>query len=92
MKAILLFLQGVDASLLPTVSYPAFATHEEFLCAETKSNVIRRLKGQNGFRRFGRDGYKCVLEDPTRRFYKIGETKVLKTFLDLKYGTRLVWF
>lgn len=67
--------KGVDSSLLPTVSFPAFATHEEFLYTETKSNVVRRLKGQNGFKRFGRDGYKCVLEDSTRRFYRVGETK-----------------
>uniref|UniRef100_A0A1B6FN58 Phosphorylase b kinase regulatory subunit n=1 Tax=Cuerna arida TaxID=1464854 RepID=A0A1B6FN58_9HEMI len=67
--------KGVDAALLPTISFPAFATHEEFLSSTTKTSLIRQLKGQNGFRRFGRDGYKCVLEDPKRRFYKTGETK-----------------
>ncbi|XP_066991730.1 probable phosphorylase b kinase regulatory subunit beta isoform X2 [Anabrus simplex] len=67
--------KGVDASLIPTVSFPAFATHEEVLYAETKANVVRRLKGQYGFKRFGRDGYKCVLEDTNRRYYRTGEIK-----------------
>jgi phosphorylase kinase alpha/beta subunit len=70
------FLQGVDASLIPTVSFPAFATHEDVLCVETKANVIHRLKGRYGFKRFVRDGYKCVLEDSSRRYYRNGETKV----------------
>ncbi|XP_026281117.1 probable phosphorylase b kinase regulatory subunit beta isoform X1 [Frankliniella occidentalis] len=67
--------KAVDASLIPTISFPAFATHEEVLSTETKANVVRKLKGQYGFKRFGRDGYKSVLEDTSRRFYKEGETK-----------------
>ncbi|XP_054258864.1 probable phosphorylase b kinase regulatory subunit beta isoform X3 [Macrosteles quadrilineatus] len=67
--------KGVDAALLPTISFPAFATHEEYLSTTTKASVVAQLKGQHGFKRFGRDGYKCVLEDPKRRFYKTGETK-----------------
>lgn len=66
----------MDASLIPTISFPAFATHEEVLSTETKANVVRKLRGQYGFKRFGRDGYKCALEDTTRRYYKEGETKV----------------
>ncbi|GFG40372.1 hypothetical protein Cfor_00569 [Coptotermes formosanus] len=67
--------KGVDASLIPTISFPAFATHEEVLCVETKANVVHRLKGCYGFKRFCRDGYKCVLEDSNRRHYRNGETK-----------------
>lgn len=66
----------MDASLIPTISFPAFATHEDVLCVETKANVIRRLKGRYGFKRFCRDGYKCVLEDSKKRYYRNGETKV----------------
>lgn len=73
-----LFFQGVDASLIPTISFPAFATHEEVLCVETKANVVHRLKGRYGFKRFCRDGYKCVLEDSNRRHYRNGETKVTR--------------
>uniref|UniRef100_A0A2H1X1Q5 Phosphorylase b kinase regulatory subunit n=1 Tax=Spodoptera frugiperda TaxID=7108 RepID=A0A2H1X1Q5_SPOFR len=67
--------KGVDAALLPTVSFPAFATHEEHLVQLTKNNILRRLQGKCGFKRFSRDGYKCVLEDPNRRYYHEGELK-----------------
>ncbi|XP_014600411.1 PREDICTED: probable phosphorylase b kinase regulatory subunit beta isoform X1 [Polistes canadensis] len=67
--------KSVDAALLPTISFPAFATHEEVLYNQTKSNIICRLKGNYGFKRFGRDGYKTVLEDTQRRYYKSGEIK-----------------
>lgn len=68
-------LQGVDIALLPTISFPAFATHEDHLFQLTKSNILRRLQGKYGFKRFSRDGYKCVLEDPNRRYYNEGELK-----------------
>lgn len=70
------FLKSVDAALLPTISFPAFSTHEEVLYNQTKANIIRRLKGNYGFKRFGRDGYKTVLEDPERRYYKSDEIQV----------------
>ncbi|KAK7865402.1 hypothetical protein R5R35_001882 [Gryllus longicercus] len=70
--------KGVDAALLPTISFPAFATHDEVLYCDTKSNVMRRLRGQYGFKRFGRDGYKCVLEDTNRQFYRNGEIKAFE--------------
>lgn len=60
---------------MPTISFPAFATHEEVLYSETKANVIRRLKGNYGYKRFCRDGYKTVLEDRNRRYYNSGEIK-----------------
>ncbi|KAH0952753.1 hypothetical protein HN011_010888 [Eciton burchellii] len=67
--------KSVDAALLLTISFPAFATHEEMLYNETKTNIVHRLKGNYGFKRFGRDGYKTVLEDKQRRYYRPGEIK-----------------
>ncbi|XP_011701114.1 PREDICTED: probable phosphorylase b kinase regulatory subunit beta isoform X2 [Wasmannia auropunctata] len=67
--------KSVDVALLPTISFPAFATHEEVLYNETKASIVRRLKGNYGFKRFGRDGFKTVLEDKQRRYYKAGEIK-----------------
>jgi phosphorylase kinase alpha/beta subunit len=58
------------------ISYPAFATHDEILYTKTKTKIIRKLKGDYGFKRFLRDGYKTLLEDTNRRFYTEGETKV----------------
>ncbi|KAG8230656.1 hypothetical protein J437_LFUL010675 [Ladona fulva] len=67
--------KDVDVSLIPTVSFPCFATHDECLCNETKEHVIRKLQGKYGFKRFRRDGFLCPKEDPNRRFYRVGETK-----------------
>jgi phosphorylase kinase alpha/beta subunit len=58
----------VDAALLSTISFPAFATHEDLLYNETKNNIVKKLKGSYGFKRFIRDGYKTTLEDRTKRF------------------------
>lgn len=67
--------KGVDSSLLPTLSFPAFASHEERLVELTKTNVIKRLRGKKGFKRFSRDGYLCRLEDRARRYYHKAEIK-----------------
>lgn len=67
--------KDVDAALLPVLSFPAFASQEKMLCQATVSNIVRKLKGNYGFRRFLRDGYETVLEDPNKPFYEIGETK-----------------
>ena len=62
-------------SLLSAISFPAFSTHDEYLYTKTKDKIVRKLKGEYGFRRYLRDGYKTVLEEPARRFYTKGETK-----------------
>lgn len=67
--------KGVDSSLFPTLSFPAFASHEERLVDLTKNNVITRLRGKKGFKRFSRDGYLSRLEDKTRRYYHKAEIK-----------------
>ncbi|XP_017774293.1 PREDICTED: probable phosphorylase b kinase regulatory subunit beta isoform X2 [Nicrophorus vespilloides] len=67
--------KAIDAALLSTISFPAFATHEELLYSNTKSHIVNKLKGSHGFKRYSRDGYNCVLEDPSRRYYKKGEIK-----------------
>ncbi|XP_021703549.1 probable phosphorylase b kinase regulatory subunit beta isoform X4 [Aedes aegypti] len=72
--------KGVDASLIPTLSFPAFASHEDRLVDLTKNNVIKRLRGKKGFKRFSRDGYLSRLEDKTRRYYTKGEIKDFENF------------
>ncbi|XP_071549609.1 probable phosphorylase b kinase regulatory subunit beta isoform X2 [Panulirus ornatus] len=67
--------KNVDASLLSTISFPAFATHDQMLYSKTRSQIISSLEGKYGFKRFHRDGYGTVLEDSRRRFYNIAETK-----------------
>ncbi|KAK9498055.1 hypothetical protein O3M35_003937 [Rhynocoris fuscipes] len=67
--------KSIDSSLLATVSFPAFATHSLTLLTQTKSKILNELKGKKGFKRFKRDGYKSVVEDPKIRFYKPCQTK-----------------
>ncbi|XP_052222503.1 phosphorylase b kinase regulatory subunit beta-like isoform X2 [Dreissena polymorpha] len=67
--------KNTDASLLATVGWPAFGIHEEPIRSRTISKVIRKLTGQKGMKRFIRDGYKTVVEDKTRKFYKPAEIK-----------------
>ncbi|VDP10062.1 unnamed protein product [Soboliphyme baturini] len=77
--------KNVDASLIPTVLYPCFATHDENLCKRTMEKCMRKLKGKYGFKRFQiyllyrgflRDGRFTVLEDEKSRLYQHGETKL----------------
>ena len=72
----LLAMQNTDASLLPTLCWPAFAIHENPIKYRAVDKIIRRLKGKYGFKRFLRDGYKTMLEDTSRRYYQPAEVKV----------------
>jgi hypothetical protein len=42
----------------------------------TVDKVLRRLKGKFGIKRFLRDGYRTVVEDRNRSFYRPAEIKV----------------
>jgi len=70
------FEKNTDASLLPTVSWPTFAIHEEKLVHRTVDKALRKLKGKFGLKRFLRDGYGTVVEDRNRKYYRPAEIKV----------------
>jgi len=70
------FAKNTDASLLLTVSWPAFAIHEEKLVSRTIDKALRKLKGRFGLKRFLRDGYGTVLEDRARKYYRPAEIRV----------------
>lgn len=61
--------------MLPTISFPGFGTHEDFLYNEVKQAIITKLKGNYGFKRFIRDGYKTAVESKTKRYYDKGDIK-----------------
>ncbi|KAJ8303410.1 hypothetical protein KUTeg_019806 [Tegillarca granosa] len=67
--------KNTDASILTTVAWPAFAIHEEHIRLRAIDKVIRKLKGRYGVKRFLRDGYKTVLEEKNRKYYKPAEIK-----------------
>ena len=52
----------IDAGLLTIISYPAFAVENPALIQETKDQIIDKLQGKYGCKRFLRDGYQTVKE------------------------------
>ncbi|XP_056008769.1 phosphorylase b kinase regulatory subunit beta-like isoform X2 [Ostrea edulis] len=68
--------KNTDAALISTIGWPTFALHEEDVKKRTFAKVLRKLKGKYGIKRFLRDGYRTVLEDSKRRFYKPAEIKL----------------
>ncbi|MEP0909787.1 glycoside hydrolase family 15 protein [Leptolyngbya sp. GB1-A1] len=67
----------VDGALLSVIGFPAFAIEDRTLVDRTRDNVISKLQGNYGCKRFLRDGHQTVIEDVTRLHY---EPKELKQF------------
>jgi phosphorylase kinase alpha/beta subunit len=65
----------IDAALLSIISYPAFAVEDEQLRDRTFNDIIRKLQGKYGCKRFLRDGHQTVLEDSQRLHYEPWELK-----------------
>jgi phosphorylase kinase alpha/beta subunit len=64
-----------DAALLSVIGYPAFAVHDAELVARVRAEVVSKLQGRYGLRRFLRDGHQTVLEDEGRLHYEEQELK-----------------
>jgi phosphorylase kinase alpha/beta subunit len=64
-----------DAALLSIIGYPAFAVHDAALAQRVRSEVISKLQGRYGLKRFLRDGHQTVLEDEGRLHYEPEELK-----------------
>lgn len=71
----------VDAALLSIISYPAFAVEDEQLRERTYKEIINKLGGKYGCKRFLRDGHQTILEDTHRLHYEPWE---LKQFEDIE--------
>jgi phosphorylase kinase alpha/beta subunit len=65
----------VDAALLSVIGFPAFAVEDEALCDRTRTEIITKLQGRYGCKRFLRDGHQTLLEDTTRLHYEPWELK-----------------
>lgn len=65
----------VDAALLSIVGFPAFAVEDRELAKLTRNNVISKLKGRYGCKRFLLDGHQTALEDTNRLHYEPSELK-----------------
>lgn len=68
----------VDAALMSAISYPAFAVEDPDLVERTRYNVVSKLQGKYGCKRFLRDGHQTVLEDVSRLHYEPWELKAFE--------------
>lgn len=60
----------IDAALLSVISFPAFAVENVELLERTRRNILEKLQGRYGCKRFLRDGHQSVLEDTSRLHYE----------------------
>jgi phosphorylase kinase alpha/beta subunit len=65
----------IDAALLSAISFPAFAVEDIKLRDRTRNDIINKLEGKYGCKRFLRDGHQTVIEDTKRLHYEPGELK-----------------
>jgi phosphorylase kinase alpha/beta subunit len=65
----------IDAALLSVISFPAFAVENIELRDRTRNDIINKLEGHYGCKRFLRDGHQTVIEDTKRLHYEPVELK-----------------
>lgn len=65
----------VDAALLSAISFPAFAVEDKVLVSQTKQNILEKLAGNYGLKRFLRDGHQTAIEDIAKLHYEPSELK-----------------
>lgn len=63
----------VDGALLSIISFPAFAVNDEKLKRKTRQEIIDKLGGSYGCKRFLLDGHQTALEDHSRIYYEHDE-------------------
>lgn len=63
----------VDAALLGIIGWPAFAVDVPDLVERTRNEILGKLGGPYGCKRFLTDGHQTVLEDHSRLHYEAGE-------------------
>jgi phosphorylase kinase alpha/beta subunit len=68
----------IDAALLSVISYPAFAVTDPELIERTRRDIVKKLGGRYGCKRFLRDGHQTVLEDHNRLHYEPHELKIFE--------------
>ncbi len=68
----------VDAALLSVIGFPAFAIEDLALVERTRQNILDKLAGRYGCKRFLRDGHQTVLEDTSRLHYEPYELKAFE--------------
>ncbi|KAF9199593.1 hypothetical protein BGZ49_010269 [Haplosporangium sp. Z 27] len=68
----------IDAALLSVIGFPAFAVGDAKLVERTRNEIIEKLGGKYGCKRFLRDGHQTVLENTSRLHYDPQELKIFE--------------
>ncbi|WP_051085337.1 glycoside hydrolase family 15 protein [Hahella ganghwensis] len=63
----------VDSALLSIIGYPAFAVGDQALVQKTRQEILSKLEGRYGCKRFLWDGHQTLLEDSSRIHYEHSE-------------------
>lgn len=63
----------VDSAILSIIGFPAFAVNDEKLARRTRKEIISKLGGEYGCKRFLLDGHQSELEDQSRIYYEYDE-------------------
>jgi phosphorylase kinase alpha/beta subunit len=72
------YSKEIDAALLSVISFPAFAMHDQAVVEKTRSEIVKKLEGVYGCKRFLRDGHQSALEDHSRLHYDPQELLVFE--------------
>lgn len=62
-----------DSALLSIIGFPAFAIGDKTLVTKTRDNILAKLGGNFGCKRFLWDGHQTVLEESSRLYYEHSE-------------------
>ncbi|KAG0330371.1 hypothetical protein BGZ99_004741 [Dissophora globulifera] len=68
----------IDAALLSVIGFPAFAVGDAKLVKRTRDEIIEKLGGKYGCKRFLRDGHQTVLENTSRLHYDAQELNIFE--------------
>ncbi|KAI8602494.1 glycosyl hydrolases family 15-domain-containing protein [Dissophora ornata] len=68
----------IDAALLSVIGFPAFAVGDAKLVERTRNEIIEKLGGKYGCKRFLRDGHQTVLENTSRLHYDAHELQIFE--------------
>ena len=63
----------VDSALLSIIGFPAFAVGNPKLASKTRDEILKKLGGKYGLKRFLWDGHQTCIEDPSRLYYEHSE-------------------
>ncbi|PCK09027.1 MAG: phosphorylase kinase [Alteromonadaceae bacterium] len=63
----------VDSAILSIIGFPAFAVGDQKLATKTRDEILTKLGGEYGCKRFLWDGHQTAIEDGSRLYYEHSE-------------------